>query len=117
MPVIDIIIATTNAAAATTNAIATSIDAVGNCGLYTVTIGLVNLDIEVSMNVNDFCNKIHDYIMDNENKCIPSTLSIRGYLNKKTYLPLLYWDPVFDSLVFHLINGKLRHTLFPKYGF
>ena len=38
------------------------------------------------MNVNDFRTKIYDYIIDNENKCIPSTLGIRGYLNKKNYL-------------------------------
>ena len=53
---------------------------------YVVTMGLVNLEIEVTMNVNDFRNKIYDYIMDNENKCIPSTLGIRGYSNEKTYL-------------------------------
>jgi len=57
----------------------------GNCGLYAVTMGLVNLDIEVLMNVNDFRTKIYDYITDNKHKFIPSTLGICGYLNKKTY--------------------------------
>jgi len=56
-----------------------------NCGLYALTMGLVNLDSKVSMNVNDFRTKIYDYITDNENKCIPSTLGIYCYLNEKHY--------------------------------
>ena len=38
----------------------------GNCGYYSIILGLLDLDISVPMIIDEFCKDIHNYVTDNE---------------------------------------------------